>query len=425
VALFGPSWCRGSNLELRRRLRCNTGMKRLLVLAALLVAAAVSATGAAPKTPVRKPVVASTSIGLTAGLFLADPVTLKPLGGQRLSIPFDWSAYSRSPDGLRLALARPFGGVAFVRLDTVQRAGQVELGRVDVQLLCWLTSRTLLVRAGGSLVAIDARTPRITWRRALGGQLIDWARAGSRTVFLVGPQDGRAAPAQVSVLGARGTLRTTVVERIYAGSESSGGALSIARVPGIAVDASGDRAWVVGAGEPVAEVDLSALTVAYADTRTLAKVLPGPTRHAVALGGGMLAVAGTDATVTMDSAGMLHETVTPSGLTIVDTRSGAARAIQPDASSVLRAGSSLLASGVAWDTAAPAPKGSGLTVYALDGTLRARLFGAAPISDVHVQAGLAYVSLPDRNGHVAVVDTATGRVLKQLYRPTLRVLADD
>lgn len=400
-------------------------MKRLAVLAALLVAAAIAAAGASPKTSVRKPVVASTSIGLTAGLFLADPVTLKPLGGRRLSIPFDWSAYSRSPDGLRLALARPFGGVAFVRLNKLQPAGQVALGRVDVQLLRWLNARTLLVRAGGSLVAIDAQTPRVLWRVALGGQLVDWASAGLGTVFLVGPQDGRAAPAQVSVLGTGGMLRTAVVERIYAGSESNGAALPIARMPGIAVDASGARAWVVGAGEPLAEVDLSALTVAYADTRTLAKVMPGPTRHAVALGAGMLAVAGSDATATMDSAGLLHETVTPSGLTIVDTRTGAARVIQTDASSVLRAGRSLLASGVAWDTAAPASKGSGLTVYALDGTLRARLFGAAPINEVHVQAGLAYVSLPDRNGHVAVVDTATGRVLKELYRPTLRVLAGD
>lgn len=400
-------------------------MKRFLVVPALLlVVAAVAAAGASPKAPARKPVVASTSIGLTAGLFLADPVTLKPLGGRRLSIPFDWSAYSRSPDGLRLALARPFGGVAFVRVNKLQPAGEVALGRVDVALLGWLSSRTLLVKAGVSVAAIDAVTPRVLWRRTLGGQLMDSARAGSRAVLLVGPQNG-AGPARVVVVGAGGSTRTTVVDRVYAGSESVGAALPLTRSPGIAVDGTANRAWVVGAGEPLAEVDLSAMTVAYAETRSLAKLLPGPTRSAVALSGGTIAVAGSDATATMDSAGLLHETVTPSGLTIVDTRTGAARVIQADASSVLRAGTALLASGVAWDTASPAAKGSGLTVYALDGTLRARLFGAAPISELHVQAGLAYVSLPDRNGHVAVVDTATGRVLKELYRPTLRVLAGD
>jgi hypothetical protein len=134
-------------------------------------------------------------------------------------------------------------------------------------------------------------------------------------------------------------------------------------------------------------------------------------------------VAGSDATATIDAAGLLHETITPSGLSLVDTRTGASRAVQADASEVLAAGGSVLAFGTGWDTAAPAPRGSGLSVYDRDGTLRDRLFGAAPISEVHVQAGLAYVTLPDRNGHVAVVAASTGRVLRTLYRPTLRVLA--
>jgi hypothetical protein len=45
------------------------------------------------------------------------------------------------------------------------------------------------------------------------------------------------------------------------------------------------------------------------------------------------------------------------------------------------------------------------------------------VSDVKAQSGLAYVSLPDRTGHIAVLDPAAARVLRTINRPTLQVLA--
>src|SRR5690349_10367002 len=144
-------------------------MKRLTLVTALVVAAAVVAGSASPKSAPRAPVVASTSIGLSAGLFLVDPVTLKAVGRHRLSLPFDWSDYSRSPDGSRVALVPPLGTVAFARLETMRLSGTISFGRVDVQLLGWISSRTLVVRVGSSVAAIDARTPRVLWRHPLGG----------------------------------------------------------------------------------------------------------------------------------------------------------------------------------------------------------------------------------------------------------------
>jgi len=118
----------------------------------------------------------------------------------------------------------------------------------------------------------------------------------------------------------------------------------------------------------------------------------------------------------------VREVLSPSGLVFVDTGSGAGRMIQPDAAAAVMTGDSLLAFGAGWDTATSAPTGVGVTVYALDGTVRAHLFGTTPITEVQTQGGLAYVTLPDRLGHIAVVDGATGEVLRTVWRSTLRVL---
>ena len=72
-----------------------------------------------------------------------------------------------------------------------------------------------------------------------------------------------------------------------------------------------------------------------------------------------------------------------------------------------------MAFGVGYGSGVPTRQtGSGVTVYGLDGTLRAHFFGTTPVRDVRAQGGLAYVSLPDRSGHIAVIDPAAGRVLR-------------
>ncbi len=365
----------------------------------------------------RKPVVATTSIGLSARLFLADPVTLKQLGRRSLTMPFDWAYHLRSPDGTLLALDRPTGRIQFVRLDTLRLAGSVGFGRLEVRPLMWLSGRILLAQAGASVAGIDGRTAKVLWRKALSGTLLDVAPDGARAVLLIGAGQ-TLAPARVGLIGAGGSLRTTVVDRVYAGWEAAR-----IRSPGLAVDELANRAWVVGADEPVAEIDLSAMTVGYTVSRPLAKVAPGPTRHALSLGAGRLAVVGTDGSITRDAFGnVTRETLTPSGLVLVDTGSGAARMVQRDAAAAVMTGGSLFAFGTGWDTATSDASGAGVTVYALDGTQRAHLFGTTPITEVQTQAGLAYVTLPDRLGHIAVVDGATGSVLRTVSRPTLRVL---
>lgn len=69
-----------------------------------------------------------------------------------------------------------------------------------------------------------------------------------------------------------------------------------------------------------------------------------------------------------------------------------------------------------------AGRGSGLTIYGLDGTRRAHLFGRRPINSVEAHGGLAYVWLPARNGRVVVLDPSSRRLLASVTRPSVVLL---
>jgi hypothetical protein len=136
----------------------------------------------------------------------------------------------------------------------------------------------------------------------------------------------------------------------------------------------------------------------------------------------MLAVTGTDLG-TSEVNGVLLGSTTPAGLYLLNAATGAARLLQSNAAAVKVVGRSLLAYGVGYVGSPQQKTGAGVTVYGLDGTLRAHVLGTTPVSDVRAQGGLAYIALPDRSGHIAVLDPAAGRVLRTISRPSLEVLA--
>src|SRR5262249_61846361 len=126
-----------------------------------------------PKTPARKPVAATTSVGLSARLFLADPLSLEQLGTRSLTMPFDWAHQLRSPDGTLLALDRPTGRIQFVRLDTLRFTGSVRFRRLLGPPLMWPSNPTLLAQAGTPVAGLDARAAEGLRRKALGGPPVD------------------------------------------------------------------------------------------------------------------------------------------------------------------------------------------------------------------------------------------------------------
>ena len=420
--------------------RCNAVVQRrtiALVAAGLLVLTAGLAPGAST-SPAAAPVLATTATGLTSKLFFADPVTLQPLRGRSLILGFNWNDFARSPDGNRLVLNKATRNdraeLRFVNLKTMRHAGAVRFARGEyVRPLAWLTARLVVAELGSTtgesvggprLVGIDPVTRKVLWRRSIGGSTVASASAAGRLVVLVAP-NGTIGPAKLLVVGS--STRSVGIQRVLAGSGTgSDQEAGTTRQPGLALDSAGKYAYVVSAGDPVAQIDLSALTVSYGTgSRTLAKGMTGPQRQALWLGNGTLAVAGSDTVAEFGPQGLIGETSTPSGLWIVDTKTWTQRLVQQDAAIAAVAGRLILAYGAGWTFKAGAESqtGVGLSIYDLDGTLRAHLFGTTPIFGVSVQGRLAYAYLSGSTRRIAVVDTEAGKVLRTVTRPTLELLA--
>jgi hypothetical protein len=277
-----------------------------------------------------------------------------------------------------------------------------------------------------AVLAIDPSARKVLWRRSIDGSVIDARPSPDGLVVLAAPADG-IGPARILSIGVDGSVRAVVLDRVSAGFRRDQGSEDFVgerRSPGLAIDPVGNRAYVVGAGEPIAQVALASMRVSYhGGSRTLAKAVSGPWRVATWLGNGMLAVAGTDSSVHTDLQGRVQQTMTPSGLLLIDTNTWVARMLERNVSTAIAVGDSLLAYGSSYDSATRTQAGSGLTIYGLDGTRRLHLFGHTSVSYVQAEAGLAYVRLPDRDGHVVVVDPAARRILASVTRPRIALLA--
>jgi hypothetical protein len=127
-----------------------------------------------------------------------------------------------------------------------------------------------------------------------------------------------------------------------------------------------------------------------------AKELTGWSRDAVWAAPGVLAVSG-------------RNEGKPAGLLLVDTRTWQARAVEPGASEVVQAGSTLVASG------------SGLSGYTLGGAFRFHLFGDEPVAGAEVAGGLVYLSGCNSFCH-RVVDPRAGRLVADVTTTRQTVL---
>jgi hypothetical protein len=410
-------------------------MRRLLLLlTALLLLPGLEQASARASASVdgaaRKPLLATRDIGPAAQLYFADPISLRPLGARSLRLGFHWGDFARSPDGSMLALSRNDAAeLRFVHLrGRLRFAGSMTFQGSFVRLLAWPSAHRLLVLrdpAPQRVLAIDPIAQKVLWQRSIGGSVLNVERSRDLSVALIAPSE-RIGPATLITIGLDGSLRSVELDRIFAGFQrdaSSSDPVAETRLPGFAVDPDGNRAFVNGDGNPVAQVDLAAMSVTYhGPTRTLAKAVSGPQRQAIWLSNGMLAVVGSDSSVRRDPQGNVSQAVTASGLLLIDTRTWAARMLQEDAAGAMAIGGSLLAYGSSYDSASRTRTGFGLTIYGLDGTRRVHLFGRTPIDSVEAQGGFGYVWLPDRAGHVVVIDPKSGRVLANVTRPSIALL---
>jgi hypothetical protein len=362
-------------------------------------------------------ILAISGTGSNARLGYIDPGTLKLVGKSTQVGYYEWPA-ARSPDGAQLALGRsnPSG----IRIMDLRRLRTIRAFKVGdgVGALSWVAPRRLLVLSEGlPVLAVDPVTGRQLWERNLTTFPGAIARSARGFVLLSPPADdyqNAIGPSTLTTVNGSGAIRSVVLDRIVTGAREPDEThpAGAQRFAGLAVDVAGNRAFVVGSGEPIAEIDLTTLAVTYhGGTRTLAKLLDGPSRTATWLSNGKIAVTGYDGLVGKASNGNVTESGTPAGLSIVDTRDWSTRMVDPGTDAVAVADDTLVA--YSWLT------GAGLRVYGLDGSLRVRAL-AGPMQNVQVGGGVALASMADgKSWRVDAVDLSTGATLASVPRANI------
>jgi hypothetical protein len=422
---------------------------RLLALSAVLAALAwPSADAARPLDLAGTARTAKQLVGLVgnsenARLARLDETTLKavrPLGPRLGSV----DAWAFSPDGRRLAIATHPRGAGIFR-DTIRLVNlqTLRVVRKSVALngmaraLLWAGADRIVALVAGdadwsALVSVDVAARRVARSKVLEGNVTAIARTPDSLVLLATPANAIGAPNLVLV-DASGSAQSVTLSHIRGGmvwpQDSTGAMIGTQRLPALAVDAEGGRAYVVAPDGAAVDVDLRTLAVSYHDLAAprsvlerlsawlqpsaQAKGLNGPARQARWLGDGLIALTGTDETASTAGGG-LAITSSPAGLAIVDTHDWTVRMLDPGADTVTAAAGVLLATGRTWSSTSQETHGMGLAVYGRDRALRVRLWPGTSAWVDAVWAGRAYVQVT--SGGTAkffVVDLATGTVVGQ------------
>lgn len=428
--------------------------KNLALVAAMSTIAALGCTGAptSERSPARSEAAGGTPDRLLAmrwgpritwayragQLVRLDARSLEPTGARvplRRYVSFSWSF---SPDGGRLVLGGFRPVLRFVDAVSLRRLGDLELGgRGTVVATAWPTPRRLLAavqqRPGTlRLVVVDPVARRVLERRPLAGrsEVVDVASSPGGLALLLAPA-ASVGPAGLVVARADGSVGSVRLEAIIAGTKHVPGVgrpVDRHWLPGLAVDPAEGRAFVVGGGAPVAEVDLATLGVAYHRLVEPASLLgrlrewleppafakgasEGPVRTVHWLGNGLLAVSGWDARGTEDPIA--------AGLKLVDTRAWTVRTLDEETGQVTLAGRVLLAHGFRF--------AAGLTAYDRDGRRLWHRFGRETIASVEASGERVYVYRYVRRGpsRVVVLDVRTGESQRTVESAWFQLLRPD
>jgi hypothetical protein len=370
-----------------------------------------------------------------ATLVRVDAGTLRPRGrGLRLGGPCGFAggyAAGFAFKGTQLALGGSFGRVCLVGTRRLRLRSVIDSGiEGDVEAVAWAGANlAAAINSEGSLslVALDPASGRVVARREVAGSLQASAGAPAGLLLVLGPTEV-IGPARLLLFAADGTLRTAALDRIPSGYDFSDPQHRRAsRVsPGLAVDRDGNRAFVTGAGAPVAEIDLASMSVAYHDlsqpvslvgrlgrwlepAAEAKELLEGPTREAAWLGAGMLAVWGRNDHVEVVG-DRLRSWQEPAGLSLIDTRDWTIRLLDRGATSATIANDKLLAFSWLWDSATERAGGTGLTAYGPDGSQRFHLFRSRALISVQVLGGRAFAK--GAGSGYSVVDLRTARMVR-------------
>jgi hypothetical protein len=422
-------------------------------LAAVVLAAAFCAgmavaagepAGSGRSLVLRPSAATSPLLGLRFGwldtwLVRLEPRTLNTLPGRKLPLGRYLSGWSFSPARSRLAFGSEGASLndspAALRIvdpATLTTVRDVGLGMNGfVAATHWVAPDRVLALVQSSspegefAVLVDAAEGRVLQRQRLDGSVTAIGRMQGALVLLLVP--ATLGPVDLAVAGSDGSYRSVELTRIEAGLTTTEPPDSYHQRDdaGLAVDGAG-RAYVVAAGDPVAEVDLASLAVSYhvaaqpvsllgrlhdwvEPTARAKDLFTRSDRAAIWLGDGQLAVVGMNGTAHWTTR-RLEVKMVPSGLQVIDTRDWSARMADPRSSDLEVAKNALLTWGVSWD--AGTQKGTGLTVYGPRGQERFHLFGVQPVWGAQVVNGRAFVWKQNLEHGYVIVSLGTGKVVR-------------
>lgn len=336
------------------------------------------------------------------------PTTLRPIGSTVLNVGgAPANVVATSPDGSVAAIGGGSRGrLRFVRLDGLGQQGLLWLGHGSVVKAVWGSPNRLTVLLAGSppqVVVVDPSARSVLHRKELLGVVLTTIRVGSRLLTLLAPRD-RIGPARLAVISADGSVQTVAFPGLTAGWGRSATPRGPSRFASPGLAAQGTRAVVLGP-EGLVDIDLATLGVRgqRLDTRTTArarKFVEGWGRSVAWLRESIVAFAGWSSS---DAQAL------PIGVRIADIETGATRVLDAKATSVTRAGSTLLVHG-----------NGPLRGFRLDGTLRFELLGGTDTGFVQVAGRYAYVG-SGNSTQFAVVDVQAGNVVGRVRttKPTV------
>ncbi len=397
-------------------------MARVAAIAALLLSAQAASAPASTAPDRVNALMVSSGGGTVVEL---DARTLRQTAPAGVRLP-NVGPWAFSPDRETVAVATAYSDrVTPVRLRLVdlgsrRRVASILLGRepqlragwidYSVVLVAWTSPGTVavlrrLADRSLQLVTVDTAARRVVRRQPLAGDVLRYARSPEALVLLYGrARADRRAAARRHPTGWRGAIGR-------AGAASGGldwdsnvqPPVGQQLMPGLAVDDG--TAFLVAPNGTVASVGLDDLAVRYQERGTLAKYLNGSVREAVSLGGGLLAVTGSNYEMRARPEADPEQLSTPAGLELVDVRTGERQRVDATTQSLRVWGDALLA------------QGDGLTVYDREGRVRSRIFQGSPIWVTAVSGGIAYAY--DEHEWL-LVDLAAGTVVQR--RSSLPVL---
>jgi hypothetical protein len=340
-----------------------------------------------------------------------DPVGLVP-SGPAIRLGHFAHAWSSSPDRSRFVAAagwRPTKGepaaLRFVDLATGRVEGTLSLpGEFRrVTATAWVRGRVLIAVSGSSSTTVYSIDPerRVKISQVeFPGIVVLGERARNNLVLLLARPD-RIGPATIAVVDQSPRVRTVLLDRIAAGRTAMGvgpDRRTTVRRPALALAPSGQRAFVFGAREPAASIDLRTLAVRYAPLRLTAAVskqAEGSVRTAATLPDGRVVLTGFDYGAT--AAG------TAVGLWLVDPKNWSRRALDSAGSWFRVAGGRVFVRGKG---------GVGLRILQPSGSF-VELFRSGSVGSVTVVGPRALVTFFGTEQKAAVVELGTRRVVRQ------------